>query len=158
VTWTSPAATGSPSSVTEVNPRKHRRRNDMAGLANPVLTLTPDRATKTVRAVATCRINFNPFELSEMQQGLKFRFRAKLFGADAAAGGDDDLFTFTPPKTYPDATPNDVEDVTFEETLALEVLDEDAIGTDSVFAAFELTSNGNMSPLRRKSPKVSGAI
>ena len=28
----------------------------MAGMANPVLTLTRDRAAKTVLAVATCRI------------------------------------------------------------------------------------------------------
>ena len=75
----------------------------MAGMVSPVLTLTPDRATKTVRAVATCRINFTDFELTAMQQGAHFRLRAKLFGVDPK--GARDLFTFTPHKIYPDATP-----------------------------------------------------
>jgi hypothetical protein len=126
----------------------------MAGLANPVLTLTRDGATKTVRAVATCRILFNPFERNAMEQGLQFRFRAKLFGADVLTG-DDDLFTY-PPKIYPDATPGSVEEVTFEETLAEEVLDESVILTDRIFASFELTNLFTQVTLRRDSPEVVG--
>jgi hypothetical protein len=87
----------------------------MAGMVSPALTLTRDRATKTVRAVATCRINFTKFELAAMEDGVQFRLRAKLFGADRNGAGD--LFTFTPHKIYPDATPDNVEDATFEETL-----------------------------------------
>ena len=101
----------------------------MAGLANPVLSLTRDSATKTVRTVATCRILFSPFELSAMEQGLQFRFRARLFGADVLTL-DDNLFTFTPPKIYPDATPGSIEEARFEETLAEEVLDEKSIPDD----------------------------
>jgi hypothetical protein len=130
----------------------------MAGMVNPVLTLTRDRATKTVRAVATCRINFNEFELRAMQQGtLQFRLRAKLFGADSSLPNvDGDLFTFTPAKFYPDATPNAVEDATFEETLAEELLDEDYLGTDEVVTTFELMNQPGSKVLRRNSPQVSG--
>jgi hypothetical protein len=130
----------------------------MAGLANPVLTLTQDRAAKTVLAVATCRILFNPIELTAMQQGtLQFMFRAKLIAADLPPFGPaDDLFTFTPPKIYPDATPNGVEEARFEATLGEEVLDEDYISRDEVFARFELTNLSTGIALRRNSPQVSG--
>jgi hypothetical protein len=128
----------------------------MAGMANAELTLTRDRAAKTVRAVATCRILFNKFELSAMEQGLQFRLRAKLFGADALTR-DDDLFTYTPYKIYPDATPGSIEDLTFEETLADEVLDESVILTDRIYAMFELTNLSTpQPPLRRKTAKVVG--
>lgn len=126
----------------------------MAGMVGPTLTLTRDRATKTVRAVATCRINFNDFELVAMEQGAHFRLRAKLFGADP--GGADDLFTFNPHKIYPDATPGDVEDATFEETLGEEVLDEDfGVAVDEIFATFELFSQvtGGV-VVQRSSPTV----
>jgi hypothetical protein len=128
----------------------------MAGLANPVLTLTRDSATKTVRAVATCRILFNRFELSAMEQGMQFRFRAKLFGADALTQ-DDDLYTFAPSKIYPDATPGSIEEARFEETLGEEVLDESVILTDRIYAKFELTNLSTpQPPLRRNSPEVTG--
>jgi len=131
----------------------------MAGLANPVLTLTRDRAAKTVRAVARCRINFNPVELEAMQQGLlRFRLRARLFGADPVVlGGDSNLFTFVPPKIYPDATPNNFEDATFEETLGEVVLDED-LGTEEIFARFELTNELVQTAIARNSPVVSGRV
>ena len=127
----------------------------MAGLANPALSLTRDSATKTVRTVATCRILFSPFELSAMEQGLQFRFRARLFGADVLTL-DDNFFTFTPSKIYPDATPGSIEEARFEERLAEEVLDESIILTDRIFGKFELTNLFTQVTLRRSSPEATG--
>jgi hypothetical protein len=127
----------------------------MAGMAVPELTLTRDRAAKTVHAVATCRILFNKIELSEMERDLQFTLRAKLFGADVLTK-DDDLFTFTPYKIYPDATPGGVEEARFEETLAEAVLDESIVLTDRIYARFELTNLRNNDRLRQNSPEVVG--
>ena len=130
----------------------------MASLSNATLTLNRDAAKKTVRAVARCRITYTQFELNQMQQGLQFRMRAKLMGADSGLfGGDDDLFTYTPAKFYPDATPTSVETATFEVTLGDEVLDED-LGRDEIFARFELTNLFTLNVVRRNSPEVSGSF
>jgi hypothetical protein len=128
----------------------------MAALGNARLTLTRDTAKKTVRAVATVRITFTQFEVNQMQQGLQFRLRAKLMGADSGLfGADDDLFTYTPAKFYPDATPNSVENATFDVTLGEEVLNED-LGTDEIYATFELTNLFTLVRVNRKSPEVTG--
>jgi hypothetical protein len=128
----------------------------MASLSNANLTLTRDTDKKTVRAVASVRITFTTFELNQMKQGLRFRLRAKLMGADSGLfGGDDDLFTYTPSKTFPDATPNNVENATFDVVLGEGVLDEDT-GTDEIYAKFELTNLFTLVTVRRNSPEVTG--
>jgi Aminotransferase class-V len=87
-----------------------------------------------------------------------FPFRAKLFGADRGGGGvavDEDLFTYMPYKIYPDATPDKVEDATFDEVIAEVVLDEDIISTDEVFARFVLINLNSDKRVSRDSPRVS---
>ncbi len=128
----------------------------MASITQRRLDLQRDRATQTVKAVATCRINFTTFEVNQMKEGLQFRLRCKLMGADSGlTGSDDDLFTYTPSRRFPDSTPTASENVTFEETLGDDVLNED-LGTDEIYARFLLTNLFTQITVRGNSPEVSG--
>jgi hypothetical protein len=88
----------------------------MATITNPNLELKPDQSTKTVLATVTGKLKFTPYEMSQMQQGLRFRLKCELWGADSGFpdNGDDKLYSYSEIKTYPDSTPISSEPIKFE--------------------------------------------
>ena len=69
----------------------------MATLTLANLAITVTGATKTARCIVTCKAVFNPFELKEMQEGLKFVMHCNLWGEDLGIGNwlnpDDFIFS-----------------------------------------------------------------
>src|SRR5262245_7245815 len=102
-----------------------REGSPMATITERRLSLAHDTTKKTVRAVASCKVNFSAYEQNEMREGLRFKLQCKLWGADSGlTGKDDHLYTYTPPKYFPDPTPTGSETAVFEVVLGEGVLDE----------------------------------
>jgi hypothetical protein len=116
----------------------------MATIANPKLVITHNHAAKTAKCVVTCNVNFTPYEVNEMKEGLKFKLKCELWGDDSGlTGSDDKLFTYSTVKYFPDATPASTENITFDVTLGEGVLDEDGFFggfTDEVYGKLRLTN------------------
>jgi len=116
------------------------QERQMATITSARLSISRDRAKKTATPVVTCGINFTAFEVNQMQQGLRFRLKAQLWGADSGlTGGDDLLFTFPTMKFFPDSSPTSTEEVTFSAVVGEGLLNED-LGTDEIFGKLILTN------------------
>ena len=86
----------------------------MATITTARLSISRDRSRKTATPMVTCGVSFTPFEINQMKQGLRFRLKCQLWGADSGlTGGDDLLFTYPNLKFFPDASPTGTEEVTF---------------------------------------------
>jgi hypothetical protein len=112
----------------------------MNSITNAQLTIVHDQVKKLAKVKVTCRITFGAIEhaLMKLAPGQWFRLNCRLRGADGGIfGGDDNLFTITPPFFFPDVSPTPSESRTFEVTLGEGVLNEDW-GTDEVYARLEL--------------------
>ena len=98
-----------------------------------------DPATETVIPKVTCKVHFNREELEEMKNGKRYRLKCELWGADSGLNGDNDKLFVYSPRTFPKENPNGKNDVevTFQEKLSVDVLDEDD-GTDDIFAKVHL--------------------
>lgn len=118
----------------------------MATITNRNLAITHDHTKKTARCVVTCRVNFTTYEMNEMKKGLRFKLKCVLWGKESwepFEGGDDYLYTYSPPKYFPDPTPTATESVTFDVTLGEGVLDEDGFWggyVDEVYGKLTLTN------------------
>lgn len=102
----------------------------MATITNARLEITRDRSRKTVRPKVTATIRFTELERNFMKLGLNYSLRCELMGDDAGPfNGDDRLYRYRGSRRFPDGTPSGSEEITFVETIASDVLDED----DSIF-------------------------
>ena len=127
----------------------------MASISNPTLTISHDHTKKTAHAMVKAKINFTQFELNQMKQGLQFKLKCQLWGADSGLTGDDDfLFTYANAKFYPDATPAITEDAVFDVTLGEGVLDED-LGTDEIYGKLILTNLFTLIQVKKNTNEVS---
>lgn len=116
----------------------------MATISAQKLSITHDHTKKTARCIVTGKVNFDQLELFLMQQGLKFKLKCELWGDDSGlTGSDDKLFTYSPVKYFPDASPAASESVSFDVTLGEGVLDEDGfLGgyVDEIYGKLILTN------------------
>jgi hypothetical protein len=127
----------------------------MASISNPTLTISHDHTKKTAHPVVKAKINFTQFELNQMKQGLQFRLKCQLWGADSGlTGADDFLFTYANVKFYPDATPAVTEDAVFDVVLGEGVLDED-LGTDEIYGKLILTNLFTLIEVKKNTNQVS---
>lgn len=132
----------------------------MASLSNVVLTLVRDRVKKTVNVKVTGNVNFTPLEMCMMKQckdsGL-FKLRCKLWVEDSPlfTGADDLLFIFPNVFTYPDGSPTNPENFTFQTVVGESLLNEDW-GQDEIYARAELTNNLSLTTVTKKSNVVKG--
>jgi hypothetical protein len=131
----------------------------------PQLKIDHDKTNKTVRAVVKARINFTQYEMSQMQQGLRFKLRCQLWGQDNSSDApldpaDDPLYVLEDVKYYPDATPAVTEDAVFDVTLGEGVLDEDfglsRFEIDEIYAKLILINEFTGGKVRRKTNVVEG--
>lgn len=112
----------------------------MASISNAHLDIKHNHDKKTARVVVTAQVTFSPIELFLLKNGLTFRLKGALKGADSGLkGADDHLWTFKP-IPIADRTPQETVKLTFEETLGEDVLDEDKITNpkDEVYARLTL--------------------
>ena len=132
----------------------------MASITNAVLKLDHNHAKKTVRAVATCKVQFTPYEVKEMQEGLRFKLMCRLLGLDPAPPKNPLLFIYPAPRFFPDQSPTPGESVTYDVTLGEGVLDEDQTGDDidEILAKFTLTNLYTGKSISKKSNVVSHYI
>ncbi|MBK8622619.1 MAG: hypothetical protein IPN79_12905 [Saprospiraceae bacterium] len=132
----------------------------MASLSNVVLTLIRDKVKKTVNVKVTGNVNFTPLEMCMMKQckdsGL-FKLRCKLWVEDSPlfTGADDLLFIFPNVFTYPDGSPTNPENFTFQTVVGESLLNEDW-GQDEIYARAELTNNLSLTTVTKKSNVVKG--
>lgn len=130
----------------------------MATITNAQLTLAHDHRKKTVKATVKCSINFTALELCQMKacrEAKMFKLKCQLWGADSGlTGADDFLYTFPIARYYPDATPTNTEQATFEETLGEGVLDED-FGEDEVYGLLKLQNLLTLVEVKKKTNQVS---
>lgn len=110
----------------------------MASIMSAVLNLTHNHTKKTVLAVATCKVQFTPYEVKEMKEGLRFKLKCSLSGNNPGPGNL--LFIYPLPRFFPDQSPTPAESATYEVTLGEGVLDEDVVGADDILATFTLTN------------------
>lgn len=110
----------------------------MATLTNANLAITVDSVKKTAKCVVTVRVFFTGYEREEMKQGLKFVLHCSLWGEDLGnwLNPDDFLISYAS-KCFPDLTPTSPEDVVFDITVGVSLLDEDW-GTDEVYGLLTL--------------------
>lgn len=128
----------------------------MATITSAKLSISRDRTKKTATPTVTCGVSFTPFEINQMQQGLRFRLRCQLWGADSGlTGGDDLLFTYPNLKFFPDSSPTSTEEVTFSAVVGEGVLDED-LGTDEIFGKLILTNEFTLNEVKKNTPEVTG--
>ena len=128
----------------------------MATITSARLSISRDRTKKTATPMVTCGVSFTAFEVSQMQQGLRFRLRAELWGSDSGlTGGDDHLFTYPTLKFFPDASPGSTEEVTFSAVVGEGVLNED-LGTDEIFGKLTLTNEFTLNEVKKNTNQVTG--
>jgi hypothetical protein len=130
----------------------------MATITSANLALTHDHTKKTVRAVASCRVNFTALELCQMKtcSGNRFfKLKCQLWGADSGlTGADDFLFTYSDVFFFPDTTPTGSESRTFDVLLGEGVLDEDW-GEDEVYGLLKLVNLSTLVQVTKKTNTVS---
>lgn len=117
----------------------------MATISNQKLAIQENLPNGNVRATVTCKVSFTTLERNLMGLGLRFRLSCKLWSDDPSIwlidNGDDVLYSFSPSKTYPDANPAAVENVTFTALLKSSKLNEDSgvfDNEDEVYAKITL--------------------
>lgn len=127
----------------------------MATITDAKISISHDHTKKTARPIVTCKVNFTPYEMSQMKLGLQFKLVCKLWGADSGLTGSDDfLFTYGTPKYFPDVTPNATENVNFDTVLGEGVLDEDW-GVDEVYGKLYLRNLYTLVQVTQKTNTVS---
>lgn len=130
----------------------------MATITNAQLKLTHDHRKKTVRAQASCNVNFTELELCQMRtcrESKIFKLKCELWGADGGlTGSDDHLFTYSDVHYFPDTTPNASENRSFDVVLGEGVLDEDW-GQDEVYGKFKLVNLLTLVSVQKKTNTVS---
>jgi hypothetical protein len=55
----------------------------MASISNATLTISHDHTKKTARPIVKAKINFSQYEMNQMKDGLKFKLKCQLWGADS---------------------------------------------------------------------------
>ena len=104
----------------------------------------PDSQTQTGRVLVKCDLHFEDRELQFMEcnPGLVyFQLFCRLLGKDLGRlrdkvpylNTDDWIYTYAP-QFFPDETPAPVESLCFEARLGSQLLNEDLIGGDEVYA------------------------
>jgi hypothetical protein len=126
----------------------------VATLSKPTLSITHDHARKLANVKVAGKITFTQFELAQMKDGLRFKLKCTLWGADSGLTGADDFLYALSSKYYPDASPSQIENYTFEVTLGEGVLDEDW-GTDEVYAKVRLINLYTLVAVTKNSNTVS---
>jgi hypothetical protein len=127
----------------------------MASISNATLAISHDHTKKTAHTVVKAKINFTQFEMNQMKDGLRFKLKCQLWGADSGlTGADDFLFTYSVVRHYPDATPAVTEDAVFDVTLGEGVLDEDW-GTDEIYGKLILTNEYTLVQVKKNTNQVS---
>lgn len=116
----------------------------MASIANARLAITPDWMTQTANVRVTCDVRYTQEEVAQMQRkpGLMyFSIYCWLYGHDAShpklKGLQDELYSFTS-YALPRGEPAEVEEVVFEATLSQNLLNEDVVGSDEIYAEINL--------------------
>ncbi|HET6201171.1 MAG TPA: hypothetical protein VFI25_00050 [Planctomycetota bacterium] len=129
----------------------------MATITSAQLTITHDHHKRTARCVVKCNVNFTPLELCYMKtctQAKLFKLKCQLWGADSGLyGGDDHLFTYSPVKYFPDASPTATETALFDVLLGEGVLDEDW-GQDEIYGKLILQNLFSMVQVTKKTNQV----
>jgi hypothetical protein len=126
----------------------------MVTISSQNLQITHDHTKHTARVIVTCNVNFTTYEMNQIKQGLKFKAKCRLWGADSwFTGADDALYAF-PSKYLPDATPAATEKIVFDVTLGENALDED-IGTDEIYAKLTVVNLYTMTSTTKKTNQVS---
>ncbi len=128
----------------------------MASLTNARLAITVNLPAGTAKIAVTCEVRFTQLERFLMQNGLRFRLDCQVWGEDNGQGAwidsDDHLFNYAS-VFFPDATPTQVENVTFDTTVSLRVLREDS-GTDEIYGQLILRNLEDGSRVRRRTNVV----
>ena len=128
----------------------------MATITTARLSISRDRAKKTATPMVTCGVSFTPFEVNQMQQGLRFRLRCQLFSSDSGlTGRDDHLFTYPTLKFFPDASPTSTEEVTFSAVVGEGLLNED-LGEDEIYGKLILTNEFTLNEVKKNTNQVNG--
>jgi hypothetical protein len=116
----------------------------MASINDPKLEITPDDASRQAQVRVTCELHFTDQEIEVMRQtpnGLFYQLFCWLMGEDlgeeALINADDWLYSFET-KSFPDGPIDPVQAISFETTLGYNVLNEDIIGQDEIYAKFLL--------------------
>jgi hypothetical protein len=116
----------------------------MATITNPQLTIAPDRRNQVADVRVTCEVQFAAEEVANMSKKpgrMYFSLYCSLYGHDAhhprLKSLDDELYSFTA-RILPASEPVPVEKVTLSTTLSQDLLDEDLVGADEIYAQLEL--------------------
>ncbi len=111
----------------------------MPTLSDPRLSITVASGTPNATVTASCDVRFSDIEklLIQLLQGkLHYRLTCRIRGADSGLlGPDNALFTLG----NVDNIVGDRQNVTFTRTVNRDMLDEDSVGEDEVYARFWCT-------------------
>jgi hypothetical protein len=105
-----------------------RKETAMATITRADLQIGRDDPNGLAMPYVTCRVNFNPEEMSIMNAlpGVKvFELRCELWGGDGSSA-DDFLFLYPQKWDFADSTPSSSEPASFYATISQEKLDEDS--------------------------------
>lgn len=112
----------------------------MATFEKATLVLVPDDESQTARVEVSCEVHYQDEEVASMRQNPEqtfFSLFCTLVGRDAGTVApldtDDWLYTFAT-QSLPAGPPAASETVRFETTLGYNVLNEDIIGADEIYA------------------------
>jgi hypothetical protein len=105
----------------------------MANVWSAHLAISHDHVKKLAAVTVRVKLAFTTYELKQMKDGLQFKCKCELWGADSGFNGADDKLYVLSPKYFPDASPSGTEEISFQVTLGEGVLDEDW-GRDEVYA------------------------
>lgn len=116
----------------------------MAAIQDPKLEIIPDDASRKAQVRVTCELQFTDQEIEAMNEhpnGLFYQLYCWLMGEDlgeqSLINPDDFLYSFGT-RRFPDGPPNPTQTIAFETTLDYDVLNEDVIGQDEIYAKFML--------------------
>jgi hypothetical protein len=120
----------------------------MATILNPKLEIFPNLEQRIARVTVSLELHFTDQELKIMRSSpnhIFFQLTCHLYGKDLDRlpylNEDDWIYTY-PTEYFPDRTPEKVENVRLESVLGLNLLNEDVIGTDELYA--QLILRGRM--------------
>lgn len=116
----------------------------MVSISNARLAITPNWKDQTARVRVTCEVHFTEEEVAYMSRKpgrMYFSLYCWLYGHDASLPKlsrlHDELYAFSS-RILPSGEPVEMEEVTFETTLSQNLLNEDVVGSDEIFAQVEL--------------------
>jgi hypothetical protein len=122
--------------------------DEMAEMTNVRLEVHPDSQTQTARVLVKCDLHFEDRELQIMERNpglVYFQLFCRLLGKDLGRPSDkvpyldtdDWIYTYAT-QFFPDETLSPVESVCFDARLGSQLLNEDLIGGDEVYAQLVL--------------------